>query len=121
MSLLVVGLSHRSAPMDLVEQASPGDAGAAALTAAVRAGLPYALAAPGGGAGPRAAHDTGLKLNRVSLLAAAGNTASHRVAEKAGFTRTGIEREAELLGDNTVDDLVLYDVLADPQTKQVTS
>ncbi|GAA1138656.1 glutamyl-tRNA reductase [Ornithinicoccus hortensis] len=38
MSLLVVGLSHRSAPMDLVEQASPGDAGAAALTAAVRAG-----------------------------------------------------------------------------------
>lgn len=38
MSLLVVGLSHHTAPMDLIEAASPGDAGAAALTGAVRVG-----------------------------------------------------------------------------------
>ncbi len=45
------------------------------------------------------------------LRAAAGNTASRRVAERAGFRRTGVDRSAEALGDGTVDDLVRYDLL----------
>lgn len=51
-------------------------------------------------------------LHRLSLLAAAGNVASNRVAERAGFRRVGVERQAELLGDDTLDDLVSYDLLA---------
>lgn len=53
----------------------------------------------------------GLGLRRLSLLAAARNRASQRVAEKNGFQRVGLEREAELLGDGTVDDLVCFDRL----------
>ena len=51
-------------------------------------------------------------LTQLSLLAAAGNAASNRVAEKARFRRGGRERQAELLGDGTVDDLVSYDLVA---------
>jgi RimJ/RimL family protein N-acetyltransferase len=52
-------------------------------------------------------------LHRLSLLAAAGNVASNRVAERSGFRRLGVERQAEMLGDDTLDDLVSYDLLAD--------
>lgn len=69
-------------------------------TAAVRAALPHAF------------DPDGLGLERLSLLAAAGNTASRTVATRSGFTQVGVEREAELLGDGTVDDLVTYDLLA---------
>lgn len=55
----------------------------------------------------------GLGLTQLSLLAAAGNAASNQVAEKAGFRRGGRERQAELLGDGTVDDLVSYDLVAE--------
>jgi RimJ/RimL family protein N-acetyltransferase len=68
--------------------------------AAVRLGTRWALSPEGPG------------LDRLSLLAAEGNVASNRVAERAGFRRIGIERQAELLGDGTVDDLVSYDLLA---------
>ncbi|MCO7238003.1 GNAT family N-acetyltransferase [Aeromicrobium sp. CnD17-E] len=51
-------------------------------------------------------------LHRLSLLAAAGNVASNRVAERSGFRRVGVERQAEMLGDDTLDDLVSYDLLA---------
>ena len=54
----------------------------------------------------------GLGLHRVSLLTAAANTASRRVAARAGFRQVGVEREAELLGDGSVDDLVVHDLLA---------
>ena len=53
----------------------------------------------------------GLGRSRLVLRAAAGNTASRRVAERAGFRRTGVDRSAEALGDGTVDDLVRYDLL----------
>ncbi|WP_375000450.1 GNAT family N-acetyltransferase [Aeromicrobium sp. CTD01-1L150] len=56
--------------------------------------------------------ERGLARRRLSLLAAAGNPASQRVAEKAGFTQVGIEHQAELLGDGSVDDLVSYELLA---------
>lgn len=60
-----------------------------------------------------------LGLRRVSLLAAAGNIASRSVATAAGFRRVGLEREAELLGDGSVDDLVVHDLLAtDPPAER---
>lgn len=44
---------------------------------------------------------------RVELLAATGNLASQRVAERAGFTREGVMRNAGFTHDGRVD-LVLY-------------
>jgi RimJ/RimL family protein N-acetyltransferase len=47
------------------------------------------------------------------LRAADGNLASQRVAEKAGFTRTGLDRRADPLRDGTVVDDVRFDLLAE--------
>ncbi|MBM7786214.1 GNAT family N-acetyltransferase [Tenggerimyces flavus] len=58
--------------------------------------------------------DGGLGLRRLTLRTASGNAASQRVAAKAGFERTGVERAAEKLGDGTFDDLVGWDQLLDP-------
>jgi RimJ/RimL family protein N-acetyltransferase len=58
--------------------------------------------------------DGGLGLRRLTLRTAAGNLASQRVAAKAGFERTGVERAAERLGDGTFDDLVGWDQLLTP-------
>ncbi|MDQ6874449.1 MAG: GNAT family N-acetyltransferase [Actinomycetota bacterium] len=44
---------------------------------------------------------------RVELLAATGNVASQRVAERAGFTREGVLRNAGFTHDGRVD-LVMY-------------
>lgn len=57
--------------------------------------------------------DGGLGLIRLGLRAAAGNTGSQRVAEKAGFTRVGVQRRMKRLGDGTIDDLVEYELLAE--------
>lgn len=54
----------------------------------------------------------GLGLRRVELQTATGNVASQRVAQRAGFTRTGLRRAAERLGDGSYDDLVVYDRLS---------
>jgi RimJ/RimL family protein N-acetyltransferase len=53
-----------------------------------------------------------LGLRRLTLHAAAGNPASHHVAEINGFRRTGVQRQAERLGDGSFDDLVDFDLLA---------
>ena len=53
----------------------------------------------------------GLGLRRLTLRAAAGNAASQHVAETTGFVRTGLQRQAEHLGDGSFDDLVDYDLL----------
>lgn len=57
--------------------------------------------------------DGGLGLDRVLLRADAGNIASQRVAEKAGFTRTGRDRLANLLRDGSRSDHIRFDLLAD--------
>jgi ribosomal-protein-alanine N-acetyltransferase len=57
--------------------------------------------------------DGGLGLVTVALRAATTNVASQRVAQKAGFTRTGIDRSGERLGDGTLADVVRFDLLAD--------
>ena len=62
----------------------------------------------------------GLGLRRLVLKAAAGNAASQHVAESNGFHRTGMQRQAERLGDGSYDDLVDYDLLAtDPPPVEV--
>jgi RimJ/RimL family protein N-acetyltransferase len=53
----------------------------------------------------------GLGLRRLLLKAAVGNDASQHVAETNGFHRTGVERQAERLGDGSYADLVDYDLL----------
>lgn len=81
--------------------AHPDARGRGLVAEAVRAVTQWALSADGPG------------LDRLSLVAAAGNGPSNGVAELVGFRRVGVERRAELLGDDTRDDLVSYDLLAD--------
>ena len=57
--------------------------------------------------------DGGLGLHRLSANIAVTNEASLRVAERAGFTRVGVERQSTLLPDVGYVDAVLYDQLAD--------
>lgn len=54
----------------------------------------------------------GMGLRRLQLLAAAGNAASAHIARAAGFAEVGRERQAELLGDGTYDDLLTFDILS---------
>lgn len=54
----------------------------------------------------------GLGLRRLQILAAAGNAASHQVARTVRFVEVGRERQAELLGDGSYDDLLTFDVLS---------
>lgn len=56
--------------------------------------------------------DGGLGLARVLVRAAASNTGSVQVARTAGLTETGRDRDAEVLGDGTVDDHLRFDLLA---------
>lgn len=51
----------------------------------------------------------GLGLRRLRLGIADGNDASVAVAERCGFERVGRARSAELLGDGSVVDLLLFD------------
>lgn len=59
------------------------------------------------------ADDGGLGLPRVLLRAGASNSASLRVAERAGFTRTGRDRLAHLNRDGSRSDNIRFDLLAD--------
>jgi [ribosomal protein S5]-alanine N-acetyltransferase len=54
----------------------------------------------------------GLDLHRLYLLTSASNAGSRRVAERAGFTRVGTERDNGPVGDGW-EDSVLYDRLRD--------
>lgn len=84
--------------------AHPDARGRGVLTAALRLALRHALTPTEQG---------GMGLRRAWLRAAAGNPASQHVARAAGMTEVGRDRQAETLGDGTVDDLVRFDVLAD--------
>lgn len=62
------------------------------------------------------AADGGGGMRRLTLVVAVGNIASQRVAEAAGFQRTGRRRESDLLIDGTYTDEFTYDLLAkDPR------
>lgn len=80
----------------------PGARGRGVMTEAVGLVVEYALTP---------LTDSGLGLRRLQLLAAAGNAASGHIARRTGFLEVGRERQAELLGDGSYDDLITFDVL----------
>jgi RimJ/RimL family protein N-acetyltransferase len=82
----------------------PRARGRGLTTAAARLAARHALL-------PR--EDGGLGMERLLLRAAAGNHASQRVAENAGFRRSGVDRAADPLGDGSLDDDVRFDLLPD--------
>ncbi|WP_298747743.1 GNAT family N-acetyltransferase [uncultured Serinicoccus sp.] len=101
-----VSLTQASAsgpPGEIGYWAHPDARGRGVTTAAVRAVVRYALA-PGA--------EQGLGLRRVWVQAAGSNLASQRVAVAAGLREVGRDRQAEVLGDGTVEDLVRFDLLA---------
>jgi [ribosomal protein S5]-alanine N-acetyltransferase len=55
----------------------------------------------------RHANETGLARSLI-IRCARGNTASRRVAERAGYTKVGIQPASEPVGDGELADLVLY-------------
>ncbi len=81
----------------------PDARGRGVATGAVRAATRHALLDMA---------DGGLGLDRVLLKAADGNEASHRVAERAGFTAVGRDRRAQPLRDGRRVDFVRYDLVA---------
>jgi RimJ/RimL family protein N-acetyltransferase len=85
----------------------PAERGRGAMTSAVRLATRHALLPVDVG---------GLGRARVVLRAADGNGASQQVAVRAGFVETGRDRQAEILGDGSVDDLVRFDLLAEELT-----
>ena len=54
----------------------------------------------------------GLGAWRLYLLTAASNAASRRVAERAGFTQVGMERDGDPVGEG-FEESALYDRLRD--------
>jgi RimJ/RimL family protein N-acetyltransferase len=82
----------------------PAERDRGVMTSATRLAARHALLPPDVG---------GLGRARIVLRAAGGNGQSQRVAVRAGFLETGRDRQAELLGDGSVDDLVRYDLLAE--------
>lgn len=62
----------------------------------------------------------GLGLNRLFLKAAATNPASQRVALVNGFTECGRERSSERLGDGSLVDIVVFDLLRDEWASRPT-
>jgi RimJ/RimL family protein N-acetyltransferase len=82
----------------------PAERGRGVMAAAVRLAAWHALLPTDVG---------GLGRSRLVLRAAESNLASRRVAIRAGFLEIGRDRQAELLGDGSVDDLVRFDLLAE--------
>jgi RimJ/RimL family protein N-acetyltransferase len=82
--------------------AHPEARGRGAMSTAVRCAIEHAFTP---------VEDGGLGRRRLVLFAAEGNTASQRVAEVNGFTRTGRERAASPGRDGTFRDLHGFDLL----------
>jgi ribosomal-protein-serine acetyltransferase len=61
-----------------------------------------------------------MKLNRVEILCATGNTRSRRIPERLGFTQEGIARQAGFWYDHDVD-LVVYAMLAEEWPRRAGS
>lgn len=102
-SIAVFGLAGPDPAPEIGFWTHPAERGRGVMTEAVRMVVRHAVIP---------AQDGGLGLPRVTVRAASRNTASNAVAIAAGFTRTGVLRQGERLRDGTVDDFVLYDVLA---------
>ncbi len=55
----------------------------------------------------------GLDRRRLSLYAASGNGPSNAIPRRLGFRHVGTQRQAERLGDGSLDDLEAYELLRD--------
>lgn len=84
--------------------AHPNARGRGVMTEAVALVVGHAFGREDGG---------GLGIDRLFLKAAATNPASKRVALANGFTECGRERSSEQLGDGSVVDIVVFDLLRD--------
>lgn len=82
--------------------AHPDARGRGVMSEAVRLAVRHAFIPP---------EDGGLGRRRLSLSAAAGNSASQQIARANGFVQVGRDRQAEPLGDGTFTDLVRFDLL----------
>ncbi|HEY0540989.1 MAG TPA: GNAT family protein [Actinoallomurus sp.] len=94
----VIGVSRADWETGVAETGywlGPADRRRGYVTEAVRALARYAF---------------GLGLHRLELLAAVGNVASQRVAERAGFTREGVLRKARPVPGGR-SDMVLFSLL----------
>lgn len=96
------GLDYESA--EIGYRTHPDARGRGFMTTSIRLLLGLAFAADA---------DGGYGLHRVNLGAGDGNTASQAVARACGFTETGRDRSCYRLADDTVVDLVRFDLLAD--------
>ncbi|HET8614900.1 MAG TPA: GNAT family N-acetyltransferase [Actinomycetales bacterium] len=103
-SLGLMGLDGSTHRNEIGYWAHPDARGRGVMTQACRLALRHAVLP---------ASDGGLGLERVTLRAATANVASNLVAQRAGFTRTGVARHVDRHEDGTFDDLELYDALAD--------
>lgn len=52
-----------------------------------------------------------LNINRIQIKCALGNIPSKNIPKRLGFTLEGIERDGELLADNTFTNLEVYSIL----------
>lgn len=96
------GLDHRSAEVGY--RSHPDARGRGYVSAALRLVLEQAF---------RAEDDGGYGVQRVSLGAGDGNVGSQAVARACGFTETGRDRRCYRLADDSVVDLIRFDLLAD--------
>jgi RimJ/RimL family protein N-acetyltransferase len=101
--ITLFGANAPSGTVEVGYWTHPAERGRGVTTAALRLAARHALLPLDVG---------GLGRARVVLRAAVGNVASLRVAERAGFRRTGVDRGAELLDDGSVHDLVRFDLLS---------
>ncbi len=102
-SIALMGLAGPDAAAEIGFWTHPDARGRGVMTAATRQAVRHAVVPVG---------DGGLGMSRVTLRAASRNAASNVVAQAAGMQRVGLARGAERLRDGSVDDFVLYDVLA---------
>ncbi|WP_084485079.1 GNAT family N-acetyltransferase [Serinicoccus marinus] len=98
------GLDRGTRTAEVGYWAHPQARGRGVVTRAVAAVLRHAFAAE---------ESSGLGLRRVFLRAAASNVASQRVARTVGMREVGRDRLAETLRDDTVEDMVRFDRLAE--------
>jgi RimJ/RimL family protein N-acetyltransferase len=96
------GLEHNSAEVGY--RIHPDARGRGYATSALRLAIRQAFSSQEKG---------GYGLDRLSLDAGDGNTASQRLARTCGFTETGRDRRCYRLSDDTVVDQVRFDLLAD--------
>lgn len=96
------GLDHRSAEVGY--RSHPDARGQGYVSGALRLALQQAF---------RDQADGGYGLERISLGAGDGNLGSQAVARSCGFTETGRDRRCYRLDDDSVVDLIRFDLLAD--------